>query len=360
MIVSWIKRLVPLPIKARIKAGNYSRKLKEKMIDLKKEEGKVSLLIGTPIHQNLGDHLITMAEFQYMKSVGYRQKVIEIPTEMYQMFRRKICRLNNIDTVFINGGGWMGNLWIPEELLLQQIVKDFSDRKVVVFPQTIFFDDKIIPFDALILSANKIFTRCKNITLCVRERNSYDFALRNYLNVKIIYVPDIALAFYQWAPKNKFQQNKKIGLCLRTDRELYETDKRKQDIIKWFKDNMYIIECVDTMSESRISIEDREKEVMQRLEIFAGCDFIITDRLHGMIFSYICGTPCIIFDNKTHKVSGVYNAWLTNSRRIFPIFDEINISGLETFITSDLSFEENVCPLNRFDELKEIIQYGKN
>ena len=67
------------------------------------------------------------------------------------------------------------------------------------------------------------------------------------------------------------------------------------------------------MNECRVSIEEREQTVFQRLKAFASYDFVITDRLHGMIFSYICGTPCILFDNKTHKISGVYDTWLSTN-----------------------------------------------
>ena len=211
-MVNKLKNFVPASIKARIKARKYLKKLRKRMFDLEKEDGKVSLLIGTPIHTNLGDHLITMAQYQYLREVGYPQKVIEYFEILMPMYhtQKKIIK-NTVtpeDLVVISGGGWMGNLWIPEELLIQQIIKDFVDKKIVIFPQTIYFDKKIVPFNALISSANEIFSKCKDITLCVREKKSFEFAINNYLNIKVIKVPDIALSFYQWAPKNKFQLNK--------------------------------------------------------------------------------------------------------------------------------------------------------
>ena len=121
----------------------------------------------------------------------------------------------------------------------------------------------------------------------------------------------------------------------------------------------YLVENIDTMNECRVNIEDRERIVLKRLVLFASYDFVITDRLHGMIFSYICGTPCIAFDNKTHKVSGVYNSWLSKSRRIYPFFADTD-NSLESFVTSDLNFDENVCTLDKFDDLKEIILYGED
>ena len=32
----------------------------------------------------------------------------------------------------------------------------------------------------------------------------------------------------------------------------------------------------------------------------------MTDRLHGMIFSVITGTPCIVFDNFNSKIKNAY------------------------------------------------------
>ena len=323
---------------------------------LKSNKNKKIFLFGTPMHGNLGDHAIAIQEQYFFEDFFPDYEYFEILMPMYHT-QKKIIK-NTVtpeDLVVISGGGWMGNLWIPEELLIQQIIKDFVDKKIVIFPQTIYFDKKIVPFNALISSANEIFSKCKDITLCVREKKSFEFAINNYLNIKVIKVPDIALSFYQWAPKNKFQLNKKVGVCLRKDRESYVTDENKQCIINWFRKNGYTIEWVDTMNECRVSIEEREQTVFQRLKAFASYDFVITDRLHGMIFSYICGTPCILFDNKTHKISGVYDTWLSKSKRIFPIFERINIDDLKVFVKSDFNFEENVCPLALFDDLKGII-----
>ena len=43
---------------------------------------------------------------------------------------------------------------------------------------------------------------------------------------------------------------------------------------------------------------------------------VLTDRLHGMIFGIITGTPCVVIDNKNHKISEVYNSWLKDYSNI--------------------------------------------
>ena len=55
--------------------------------------------------------------------------------------------------------------------------------------------------------------------------------------------------------------------------------------------------------------EEREQSVREKLEEFSQAELVITDRLHGMIFSAITSTPCIAMDNLSRKVSGGYE-WL--------------------------------------------------
>ncbi|MBQ7221650.1 MAG: polysaccharide pyruvyl transferase family protein [Synergistaceae bacterium] len=52
--------------------------------------------------------------------------------------------------------------------------------------------------------------------------------------------------------------------------------------------------------------EDAFSETLRRV---AGAELVVTDRLHGMLFAAITGTPCVAFDNKTGKVHSVYE-WI--------------------------------------------------
>jgi pyruvyl transferase EpsI len=49
--------------------------------------------------------------------------------------------------------------------------------------------------------------------------------------------------------------------------------------------------------------------VYGKLDEFAKSKLVITDRLHGMIFSAITGTPCIVFANSNGKVEAEYQ-WI--------------------------------------------------
>ena len=63
--------------------------------------------------------------------------------------------------------------------------------------------------------------------------------------------------------------------------------------------------CVD----HSISVSERDWELEQQYSAFRSAELVVTDRLHGMVFSAITGTPCIFLNSKSPKVLGCY-AWL--------------------------------------------------
>ena len=119
---------------------------------LKQNQGKPRcLLVGTPIHGNLGDHLLTLSAIQYLsQNFG---APIEVSMECFMLHGEEIARqLNEQDFVFICGGGWMGTIWKDDELRLQQMITLFCRQKIVVLPQTAFYDPKSSDYDSLLLS----------------------------------------------------------------------------------------------------------------------------------------------------------------------------------------------------------------
>jgi len=60
---------------------------------------------------------------------------------------------------------------------------------------------------------------------------------------------------------------------------------------------------------------DDESAVAELEDYWAACrqaQVMVTDRLHGMIFGIITGTPCVVLDSGTHKVAQFYRDWLTD------------------------------------------------
>lgn len=100
-------------------------------------------------------------------------------------------------------------------------------------------------------------------------------------------------------------------LCFRQDREEimdFRDRRRLRDLLRKiglktkYTTNVYL---------HQVLLEERAKEVEAKLKEYASSQIVVTDRLHGMIFAAITGTPCLAFSNLTGKVQGVYD-WIKN------------------------------------------------
>ncbi len=357
-----LKKIIPQRVIYRIKMGPEILSFFFKIRMIEKNPGGKDYILGTPIHTNLGDHLITLAEFDFLHEIKRCRDIIEIPTEMYQIYKERLRKsIPSESIIYINGGGWMGNIWPVEELLLQDMISTFSYNKVIVFPQTVYFDKKTVPYQELINSANEIFKKCRDVTLCVRDRQSYEFANDNYKDIHILLVPDITLAYQKHAPKNNGIEHV-VGYCLREDRELSRNEEQESLVRSALQELGYTEKSISTTSKKRIPTWRREAAVNNGIEAFASCTIVVTDRLHGMIFSYISNTPCIVFDNKTKKVSGVFEEWLKDSVYILPLFERFGLDEIRNFILacSDQPCIHDCFSANCYDKLKETIVYGQD
>lgn len=304
-----ISKLVPRKIVSLIKAKDQLPLYAEKIENIKKSPNNYVYLLGTPNHANMGDHLIAAAEIQYLQN-EFGMNVMDIPTEMYHIYRKTLkksvpCSCN----MFITGGGWMGDVWPIEERTLENMAFDFKNNPTLVFPQTIFYLNPEIQ-NKVSKRAEKIFNRCKKLVICVRDQYSYNYGSEHYNN-ELILCPDIAL-YYQKKLSVRLNAKKKIGICFREDREKVD-HATFDDIKKKFEDDNVEFIKLSTISKSSVSYRERTLKIDHLIEEFHNCDLVITDRLHGMIYAFLASSPCIVFDNLTHKVSGVYTLFLKES-----------------------------------------------
>ncbi|MDN6852548.1 MAG: polysaccharide pyruvyl transferase family protein, partial [Tetragenococcus koreensis] len=59
-----------------------------------------------------------------------------------------------------------------------------------------------------------------------------------------------------------------------------------------------------------VRISERDWLLTLKLDQIKASEVVVTDRLHGMIFSAITQTPCLVFDNNYGKASAFYYNWL--------------------------------------------------
>ena len=193
-------------------------------------------------------------------------------------------------------------------------------------PQSIYFKDTEYGKEELEKS-KKIYNSHKNLTLIARETVSYEIMKKEFPKVNVILTPDIVMYL------NKTQEKSRKGIifALRRDVEKVLTDEQFQKIdeitSKYFENKT----ITDTRIGEPIYCNEREEVVEAKFEQFRNAELVITDRLHGMIFSVITSTPCIALGNYNHKIESSFE-WLKNQ-------------GYIRFLKSTENIEENIKEL---------------
>lgn len=262
------------------------------------------IMFSTPIHGNIGDHAITYAQQQMLADKGIT--AFEIPTHEKHIYMPFIIKQVSKDAVIlINGGGFLGNQWMREENLVREVISKFKDHKIIIFPQTIFYTNDVNGEKERKKSI-EIYTQAKDLHICVREQKSYDLIKKMLPSADILLVPDIVLYLNE---KNMNKKRDGILVCLRHDAEKKIDNAEEKKVIEIVNKHAGNVKITDTVISQRISKQEREAIIQSKLEEFAEAKLVITDRLHGMIFSAITNTPCIVMSNYNYKVKGVYE-WI--------------------------------------------------
>lgn len=331
----------------------YEKKLKyKKKLKLIKSIGFSKncnvYLIGTPTHTNLGDSAIALAQKELLKSVGILSKHIKEITLNEYRDHTKLCRnlISKKSLITQLGGGNMGDTWLDEEIFRRRVIADFSENPMVIFPQTIHYSE----------TEKGIFERKKSVSyydnhskliLCAREQQSYETMKQLYPNTKVEIAPDIVLSTNKQFWNIPEKERKGALLCLRSDVERQITDSQQDEIEKIVTKKGYAYQKVDMYADTQVTKENRFELVRAKMCQFAEAELVITDRLHGMIFSAITETPCIVLSNHNHKVRGTFE-WIKH----LPYMKYVdNVNDMEDIIHKLQVLEK--CEFNN----KELLKY---
>ena len=258
---------------------------------------------------NLGDVAITYAQEVFLGNMFPGYEIVDFPiskTLGNLKALKNIC--NTDDVITIVGGGNMGDLYGDIELLRLMIVKAFPHNRIISFPQTIEYIDTAKNRFLYNLS-KKIYNKHKNILMCARELVSYSKMKELYPQCNICLVPDIVMTLDKRS-KTIERENNLITFCVRNDKEKKKTELNEDLLKSQLVKEGFCLNIIDThIVKSKMSMKERETELHKLWEIFSKSQLVITDRLHGMIFAYITGTPAIVLPNSNFKVEKCYE-WI--------------------------------------------------
>ena len=263
--------------------------------------------IGSAHYNNLGDQAISMATIKFLKDNFEDYNLVDIRLDEFMLHLKSLKKyIKSNDLIILQGGGNMGYMYADAEDNRRTVIHYFKKNKIIIFPQTIDYSDDE--------RGRKEFEKSKrtygshsNLYILAREEKSFKIMKEAYTKNQVVLVPDIVTYLNE---SDNSGTRDGILLCLRNDEEGTLNSNNKKEIFEECKKYSDNIKFVDTISDKEIiTSQEREQCVREKLQEFKHAGLVITDRLHGMIFSSITGTPCIVFDNYNNKVKGVYK-WI--------------------------------------------------
>lgn len=276
---------------------------------------------------NLGDVAITYAQKQYLKNLYTDHEIVEVPAGRTLSYIRSIAKsITPKDIVTVVGGGNMGDMYGDIEILRLMVVDTFKKNKVILFPQTIDYSDTA-EAKWLLNKSCKVYSTHPYLVMMARERVSYEKMKEWYPNVNVILTPDIVMTLNE--RKESQHRDDVVTLCLREDKEKADNRAQVEKLLAQLSESNAEVEKYDThIGGDRYSEQEKYQELEKIWNQFRRSRLVITDRLHGMIFAYITGTPVIVLPNSNFKVKGCFE-WIKDCGYIFFNEGNINLDQIE-------------------------------
>lgn len=319
--------------------------------------GRKVFVIGTPEYTNLGDSAIAIAEMKFLEFCGIpSERIKEITVPEYNQDYEKIVKWIGCKNLICGiGGGNMGNQWYDEELFRYKFMENLPYNPLVIFPQTIYYTDN----DKGKIAEKKsvqIYNRRSGLTLVAREKKSNEVMNKLYPETEILLIPDIVLSATMETFGAVSHNRKGVLLCMRSDAEKTLSDEDIIYIEEYLEQNSYEYRKTDMYSDCDVNKYNRADCVREKMNEFTKAELVITDRLHGMVFAAITGTPCIVFSNYNHKVLGTYE-WIKYLTYIRYVND---VKDVERYVSELISMKncqfDNLPLKPYFDKFAEVVK----
>lgn len=287
-------------------------------------QGEHIIFADYPVYFNIGDLLIFQGSENF-----FRDNNIIIDDRFSLKEKSQLSKKTVGDrTIVLQGGGNFGDLYPWHQSFREQIVRQFPDNKIVLLPQTIHFSD-----NAKAKESAAIFRSHKNLHICVRDEQSYKFAV-DFLSDKIYLLPDMAHWLYESSPFKPAKPGAKKGTLwlIRGDKEQPQASNVSElpintgdfqgdwnDLQKFsapfLEQWSSKFHRVAGMTPVRVLRPWKMYLPMVRSIIEANVDFfskyerVVTSRLHGHILGALLDKEIVLIDNSYGKNSRYYECW---------------------------------------------------
>lgn len=278
------------------------------LADTKRQPGINFWFLLEQGHNNIGDIAIGIAERRFFEQYFPQYPMHFVYEQVFDRYRKEISdQIQPGDVIVLRGGGSIGNT-VMHEKHREEIIRRFKSNLIVSMPQTMCFPDTEKGRREKARAA-KIYTGNANLLLIAREEKSYLDMKATFPGTEVLLTPDVVMTMDYHLPKEKREG---ILLCFRSDWEKALTAEDVQRIEAVCSGLSGTVERTDMYADNRfVPYEQREVVFHAKIRQFRHASLVVTDRLHGMVFCAITGTPCIALANYNHKVEQTYK-WLQN------------------------------------------------
>ena len=308
--------------------------------------------LGTEEFGNVGDHLINVAVTEFLQKNFPGYSLLEITAPAYGLYRPFLLKyITEKDIIVTPGGGNWGDEYPVAENTRMDILSNWKNVPIIMFPQTIHYSDSEKGQKAL-AKAKAIIAEAKKLFICAREKVSFDFAQQHF-SARSFLIPDIV--FSKELNKMAERAKNRILWCMRDDLEKVLSGEDHEKLYAACRNLTDDIQKLDMQLPYDVFKEDRQLEIDAKLRQYFSGNLVITDRLHGMVCAAITGTPCVAFSNYNHKIRSTYE-WirhLPHIRFVNNVDEAISVIP-ELLSMKDCKYDDT--PLKPyFEQLKNMI-----
>lgn len=288
------------------------------------------VLLDLPYFPNVGDILIWQSALDLLKTIPYKC--------LYSCSKDNYVKPHISESVIIifMGGGNFGDIWKSHQIFRHKVMTDFPRNRIIQLPQSVCF----ISNDELVQDAAFFNAHQGSVTICLRDKKSYDIIKRNYQSTTPLLLPDLVLSldvsdYLVGKPKVSKKCSKKL-FVRRTDLEQNSLDYQKMP---------FYADCVvsdwPTMKKNKMTKKIgkvfrrllgkkihsslmnliyqkyyKSKMLNVGMKFIQKYDVVYSTRLHAAILATLMGKETVLFDNSYGKCFGVWDLWMKDYSNI--------------------------------------------
>ena len=301
--------------------------------------------LAYPHYFNVGDHLIWQGLLYWILAV--KKSRVSYTASSFDFSEETLKRRSGKGPIFFRGGGNLGDLWPLYQRFREKVIAKNPDRKIVIMPQSIYFQDRIH-----LKQAQRIFNAHPDLTIFARDNQSFELGKRYFSRCRVLLGPDLCFGLSGlFASMRPADPEREVLYLCRHDKELdsrftglrlnslkvttedwsvltWKTRKFQALVRKFPKlwgflaKNVYngkITKETTEEFEPFLKLIERVDDPRRHLDslylVWLGVfqlrqyRLVITNRLHAHLLCVMLGVPHVFLPNTYYKNEAYYRAW---------------------------------------------------